>query len=461
MQTTLRQEGFSLVEVLVATGVFLLTIALGAQVLRLANSDSQTTQNLNEVQQNARIAMKFLERDITNAGESLLQGNAGDASLGVQWPLVSRDAFLNMRGGRSTQVATLDDLTNQATQSQEFPSLLPVARKDNLGNGSTVDNGSSDRLTISYRDEFIGALERDYSDSAATKQIGTTRVVEYTGIMDFANRRLTLDNVDNNILANTDGTFTKRTNRNDELKPGDLLLVTGKGATNSDISALVMVTGFGSGFGVNTHTDVRRIDVAEEVVGFNKMRTNITNKPFPRQRDRFPLDRLSIDDKGTIDDGVSTNGDEEGDDTALTTLTVKAIKVNVYSYFVDSTTRSLVRRRYGLVANTGMVGNSFIDDSVCQNIERLRFSFNLLVPPTTDPTPTPAKLANLVDIDPDKTNITMSQMEYERLRFIRLVNVSLALRSSEVDRRNKVPSRYALVSSFSPRNIAYNVNRSN
>ncbi|KAF0232615.1 MAG: hypothetical protein FD167_4729, partial [bacterium] len=125
--------------------------------------------------------------------------------------------------------------------------------------------------------------------------------------------------------------------------------------------------------------------------------------------------------------------------------------------------RDLVRRHYTYAQNNKPLGDALIDDPVCQNVDRFWVSFNLIVP-AKPPTTTVSSLGNETDLDPDDNtkldpdDNTKIKLDYANLQNIRRVNVSLILRSTEIDRRTLQPSRVGIQASFSPRNIVYQIN---
>src|SRR5262249_25980123 len=133
------------IEMLVTTVVFLIVIALAMSVIQLGQFDLRTNRNSNEVQQYTNAAMKFLERDITNSGQGYLQGSS---TGNVNGPLLALDAFRSVTGINLPGPPA-------SPNSQALFSVVPLGKIDNLGNGTTADNSSSDRLSVAYQDEFF------------------------------------------------------------------------------------------------------------------------------------------------------------------------------------------------------------------------------------------------------------------------------------------------------------------
>lgn len=414
-------QGFTLVEMLVVTAIFLIIIALGAQVIQLATLSSQTNTNINEVEQNARVAMKFIERDITNSGNDFIEGTPANGAnpASTTGPLVATTAFLQIRGGSTANVPVA-----ATPNAQGLYCLLPVNRRDNLGNGiagggfTAIQNGSSDRLTVGYKDEFLvsGTTQR-FQDMALTMPIDPTplSVGEYTGTWDATTKKVTLANV---IFDAADSSYIKYALDVTQLKQGDLMEFRVNGS--SVPAVLGMVTA--------VDNVAKTITFGPDALGFNTLQGSpVMNPNF------YPLDQLAPP-------------------YAMAGQVYSLTRANIYTYFVDTTTKELIRRRYKYVPMGSPI--SFIDDTVCQNVERFRLTYNVLTP--GDSTATPPLLPvlnNATSLDPDTT-----PTDYNQLRNIRRVNVNLILRSSNLDKRNKQPARYALNASFTPRNTAYVAN---
>jgi len=475
-QKKINIKGFSLVELLVTTVVFVIVVVLSGQLIRLANFDSQVNTNLNEVQQNSRVALKFLERDITNSGDSYLIGEAG--GLGVFGPSVSLDAFEKIRGTNAAMMpsSTLN-FPIPGDKKQPLFSLFPVRRATALGNGAdgggqtALENGSADQLTVAYEDEFfLAGKEQGFQNIARNmprpfpndmaKDLNAD--AEFQGVWNRTTATLNLGDPDpaspagEIFLQDQDDMgnpiYIRRTFNTSSVRPGDIFKLTGGSTSQSVILAMV------------SEVTATSLIFAPDIIGFNKkssdatingIKTNIANintqigaldpsntaaiTALENQRNMllsqvFPLDLLP-----------EVPGDPDGG-------LVTATRIKLYNYRVNPLTQDLVRRRYTYQPEaTGTLGDAFIDDPVCQNVERFWISFKLFVPATsTDP----ARLSNDIELDPS-TDVD----DFAALQNIRLVNVNLILRSTEIDRRNAQPARFGVQASFGPRNIIYRVNQ--
>lgn len=470
-------KGFSLVELLVTTVVFVIVVVLSGQLIRLANFDSQVNTNLNEVQQNSRVALKFLERDITNSGDSYLIGTAG--GLGVVGPSISDDAFRNIRGTNAAMTTTLN-LPTPNDRKQPLFSLFPLRRATALGNGAdgggqtALENGSADQLTIAYEDEFfVAGTEQGFQDIARTvpraapndtpKNVSAD--IEFQGIWSRTTATLNLGDTDpaspagQIFLQDQDDMgnpiYIRRIFDTSSVRVGDIFKLTGGSTSQSVVLAVV------------SEVTATSLVFAPDVIGFNKkssdatingVKTNIAsiNAQIGALDPENPANAAAIaaleNQKNMILSQVfpldllpEVPGDPDGS-------LVTATRIKLYNYRVNPITQDLVRRRYTYQPEaTGTLGDAFIDDPVCQNVERFWISFKLFVPATsTDP----ARLSNDIELDPS-TDVN----DFAALQNIRLVNVNLILRSTEIDRRNAKPARFGIQASFGPRNIIYRVNQ--
>ena len=469
-------QGFSLIELVVTASVFLIVVVLSGQLIRLAGFDSQVNTNLNEVQQNARVALKFLERDITNNGDNYLIGLAG--GQGLVGPITSLDAFKSIRGTNGKNSG--NTVPTAGNKKQPLFSLLPVRRADSLGNGSdtlstgpsptpipgqtAAENGSSDRLTVAYEDEFfVAGTETSFGTNqpnaaTATANMNARNAATMPGMTAVAvnndeefegfwtrstvTLKLTPKPVDNTDLAGVT-TYTKIFYDVSSVRPGDIFKL-----SNGTTEVLAMVSQVNPA-GANQVTSPPSLVFALDALKMNQ-KTATLQSPAAiaamTQTDRdnylaglFPIDFLPVS--------------PEMADPPADTVRIKATRVLIYTYRVDPLTRDLVRRRYTYAASNAAIGNAMIDDPVCQNVDRFWVSFNLIVP-ANPPTTTTPSLGNETDLDPDDNTKT----DYGRLQGVRRVNVNLILRSTEIDRRTLQPSRVGIQASFSPRNIVYQIN---
>ncbi len=420
-------EGFSLIELVVTSSVFLIIVVLSGQLIRLAGFDSQVNTNLNEVQQNSRVALKFLERDITNNGDNYLVGLAGGG--GLDGPLISLNAFKNIRGTNGKNGG--DTVPTAGNNKQPLFSLLPVRRADNLANGAAssapaqtvAENSSADRLTVAYEDEFfIAGTQTTYGTSqpeaTATTNMnarnnatapGMTAVAvnndeEFEGFWTRPSSTtppilsLTPRNVNNTDLEGTT-TYTKIFYDVTGVKVGDIFKL------STDTTEVLAIVSKVNQPGANQLTNPPSLEFDLDRLTMNQANTattiatktaqiqalNQTSPSFNADRDAilnplYPLDFLPVT-PGTIE-------------PAANTVRIKATRVLIYTYLVLPASRDLVRRHYTYAQNNKPLGDALIDDPVCQNVDRFWVSFNLIVP-AKPPTTTVSSLGNETDLDPD------------------------------------------------------------
>ena len=63
-----NQSGFTMIEMLVAIGLFIIVTGFMYSLLELGRSDRNRTSRRGDTQKNARIAMYMIGRDVMNAG---------------------------------------------------------------------------------------------------------------------------------------------------------------------------------------------------------------------------------------------------------------------------------------------------------------------------------------------------------------------------------------------------------
>jgi prepilin-type N-terminal cleavage/methylation domain-containing protein len=412
--------GFSLIELLVVAAVFLVVLGIAAQLIQLANFDVRTTRNLVDVEQQARSALKYLNRDVNNSGQGYLQG---DASGGVNGPLICITTLQNLTGLANLPPLPAPIIT--PANSQQFFCLVPNNKPDNLGNGAGV-MGMADRLTASYVDEFFTSGTSTVTDSTTMAIISQVTLTSFVGTWTRAARSLNVTNpapAPNSPMMGQTTTVVYNIN---SLKPGDILLIS---SSVLPTPILAMVS--------SIDTVNNKVFFADDALRFNQLTPgpapDPTNLAPANQAILYPLDRLI-----------------DSPPLPMPAITFNATKVNIYSYQVDPTSRSLLRRRYTFQPNGTPVGNAFLNDPMCENVERFWFTYNSFVPGVGGGNPT---LGPDLPIDPNADTT-----QYAKLQQIRRVNVNLIVRSMELDRRNAQPARFCLQSSFDPRNVSYSAN---
>ena len=415
MRGSTKDQGFSLIELLVATAVFLIVIAIAMSVIKLGQFDLNTNINVNEVQLYANAAMKFMGRDITNSGQGYLQGSPNG---NVNGPLISVDAFRNVTGINLPG-------PNSSPNSQPLTSLVPYSRVDNLGNGTNSDAGSSDRLTVAYQDEFFAAESYTITNATTGVQIsntffpllrGTWQSTSTSKFFILSPSSTTVDpsNSNQNITISYDIST---------LRPGDLLIINYSQAVPSTTPTPIMA--------MVTQINGNTISFGTEPIGFNRFSAQLPldSNGNPDQTLIFPLNRI-----------------QNGSDVTVT-------RIKLYTYLVDVNSHDLIRRRY-TYPNSGLLGDAFINDPICQNAERLWFTYNRLVP-AVPPAVIPTFTDDISEINPSTDINQVVNSLLPNLQSIRRVNITLIIRSTEIDRRNRRPAQFGIQGSFAPRNISY------
>jgi len=90
-----RQAGFSLVELLVASGIGVILTLLIATVFANSSKTGTVTQSVNEIEEQAGIALEMLQRDLRQAGYSGCNSNRALGSGGLLNTITAPTAYLN------------------------------------------------------------------------------------------------------------------------------------------------------------------------------------------------------------------------------------------------------------------------------------------------------------------------------------------------------------------------------
>src|SRR5262249_53301978 len=193
------------------------------------------------------------------------------------------------------------------------------------------------------------------------------------------------------------------------IRVGDIVMLTYAQAlpTVTPTPALAIVTAF----------DTNTITFGADPLQFNKFNTaiptDVNGNPDPLRI--YPLDRI------------------------LDNSDVTVTRIKLYTYLADVATHDLIRRRY-TSPSSGLLGDAFINDPICENVERVRFTYNRLLP-GVPPTFTPTLTDDLFEITPATDTLQVANTILPNLQGIRRINVTLVVRSSEIDRRNRQPAR--------------------
>lgn len=318
-QYFIQVNGFTLVEFLVATSIFLVMIILAASIVKLSEAGFSTSKSINETHIDGSKALEFLANDIAIAGYGILSGQQSKIRNGIYFPgmatgpLIPSYTFTQITGVDISNFP-INPITQTQFKTQTIFPLLPINKVDNIGYGLGKE-GYSDRLTVTYVDpDFIGGTQKFYENS-------TTTEVDLDYIKGVWSKK------DRAVFFESNSSFTYDIN---SLKKGDIAILR---PVSKTIPILGMVT--------NVSKETNGIFFEDESLGFNSLSDN---QPLPFS---------------SLDSGNS----------------VFIQKVKLFTYLVDVSSSRLVRRRY-TYAPLGQTGYAFVDDPVCENVEQLLVSYN-------------------------------------------------------------------------------------
>src|SRR5262249_41879457 len=130
--------------------------------------------------------------------------------------------------------------------SQPLFSLVPYSRADDLGNGNTSDEGSSDRLTVAYQDEFFAGETYAVTKKANGHNVSTTFFPVMRGKWQASSKRFVVSAVSTTTDPN-DATQNITISYNlANIRVGDIVMLTYAQAlpTVTPTPALAIVTAF-------------------------------------------------------------------------------------------------------------------------------------------------------------------------------------------------------------------------
>jgi prepilin-type N-terminal cleavage/methylation domain-containing protein len=146
-----RQEGFSMIELLVATVVLLAAVAGSLAALTDAIHASQSVTLMADTQENLRASMNYVVRDLVESAEGIPQG-------GIQIPNNGAASNINRPGLSPTGADVLQFPSTYTT----LPAITPgfqlgeVEEMPNLANPyATVSGGNTDIITLLYADTTL------------------------------------------------------------------------------------------------------------------------------------------------------------------------------------------------------------------------------------------------------------------------------------------------------------------
>lgn len=207
-----RQDGFSVIELIVATTVMLIVVAAVFSLVRDSMKVAMTTYELTDAQQNMRTAHEFINRDIMNAGDGLKSisyirvpqtfftsyisltpvptpSPAGivnlaifttDSNVPAGTPITGAVPAANIRTGTDRQtILSIDPEFNAGQAITLLPTAVPVAIN---ASGSTITIPSGPAMSIFTQGEvyfFTSSIGATFatitSIDAAARQLSFTQ----------------------------------------------------------------------------------------------------------------------------------------------------------------------------------------------------------------------------------------------------------------------------------------------
>ena len=196
-----RQAGFSLLEMIVATTIFIMVTGSIYGLLELGREDRNRTSRRGDTQKNARIAMYLIGRDVMNSGlgyhktGALVPDDFVKNRLGV--PLESgtgRDMLTSIVGGNNV-------FSNRfLSASEKTDSIAFLYRDLDFNNGQAivvtdeVGNTGASKTVLQSNAADTAAVTNNMLFLAETK---SSQAVEMITSKDTATNRLNIDALDN------------------------------------------------------------------------------------------------------------------------------------------------------------------------------------------------------------------------------------------------------------------------
>lgn len=218
---TAKQNGFSIIEMIITMTVFLIATAAIFGIMRIATIQKNTTGNRTDQLRSARIAVDYIRRDALNAGFGYHRagGNAPDDMANELFDLPKdsdsqRDLMTSIVAGNDIHDNSLD--TNALTDTIAFFSRDPTFNGGDLINFTKTGNSSStvyvETKTDAAENCEINDLYLLESDSGTTQVVAmATNVIDDKKI-EFAvndpleiNQSATASGEKKNLLMTTSG----------------------------------------------------------------------------------------------------------------------------------------------------------------------------------------------------------------------------------------------------------------
>ncbi len=178
MKSTLKssnQRGFSMVEMVIAMGIFIVVTAGIAALLRDSLKVAMTTYEITEAQQNLRIAQEYINRDLMNAGDGL----KSISTIRVPQTFVTKYLTLNPVTDPSMAAGTIN--LGIITSDNNLPADTTVA----LSNPATKVRMGSDRQTLLQIDSSFIPIALPATPTPRISSNGKTITVSLSDIGKF------------------------------------------------------------------------------------------------------------------------------------------------------------------------------------------------------------------------------------------------------------------------------------
>lgn len=196
-----NQAGFTLLEMLVAIGIFTIVTGSMYALLELGRSERNRTSRRGDTQKNARIAMYLIGRDVMNAGlgyhktGALVPDDFLSNRLGVAFdPNSGRDTLTSVSCGNNVFTNKFLPSTQKTDsiafiyRDLDFNSGRPIVVTDEVGTSTAtpvvLQTNATDLASLNNNDLFL----------AETK---TSQIVALLTSKDTVNNRISVDSGDN------------------------------------------------------------------------------------------------------------------------------------------------------------------------------------------------------------------------------------------------------------------------
>lgn len=182
------QKGFTLLELMIAIVIFLVSIAAVFQVLKLASIERNTVNNRTDSIKSARIAVNYMRRDILNAGLSYHNygGNIPDNWANLRF---NAPADADTQRDWLTAIVTSNNTnTNALDASSPTDSITVVSRDLSFNNGdllefvSTAASGNDVLVKVKGNTSTCNLYDVYLLETGTTQVVGMVTAKETDGV---------------------------------------------------------------------------------------------------------------------------------------------------------------------------------------------------------------------------------------------------------------------------------------